>query len=1224
MAQEEVKIGVEGDSSGFVSSVERAKAATDKFWSDFKRELEESGKDTSDFANQFALANVSAAEEAASRQRYAAEASRQTAAQYAAEARAAQTASAQAQVAAAKAAAEVQRLAQAEAAARQGADDVAARAAETSSAKIAAAAERSATAASAAAKAEAAAKEAVAAASAARADGESAQKIRRAEAEAARLTEAAKKSAQAAAAAAQAEAAARQAAATAAASAKAEAEARATAAAERHTQARAALAQAEARAVEAAARQAAAAQASTQAQATATHAAEAAKRAASEAQSMRRMQEQAIQSAGGTRALEAYRAAQAGVAEQSQVMRDAVHGVAGAQRQAAMTAGQLAQANRMLPMQMGDVAVSLASGMPPLMVLMQQGFQIRDMYGSVGAALRATAGYVAGLANPITLTAVAVAGMAAIAYDAASADKSLRDSLILTGNSAGLTGTQVTAMSASVASAANVTSAAAAGGMEAMIRSGRVGAESLALATEAALELERAGGPAVEETAKSFASLGADPLNAALKLNESFNFLTESTYEQIKAALELGDKHKAAEIAQTAYAEAAKKAAEEVLANRGPMLKMWDDLTAGAYKYASALFQVGAAAKTELGGLREKAALGELTDQELDRWQILENQAKEKEKAAKAQADENKLIQARAAWDKSMGNSMSQYLPKVERQKALESQIAKIRTQGAAAQAPQFEIDAQIKAAEAAAAAVDKKAASPSPKKKKQESQTQEYEAQLSELKASLAQQNAENNTFRQFEKSEELKFWEEKLATVAKGSKDEVSIRKKIADLRVSINKESFDAELEGFRAQIAEVGKNAAARVAIEEQALERITAAYGAGSREAIKAGAAVAAAKIAAEEQAGQLAAIAASRADGLAISAIESERMAYEQAVQLGLAAQENKIAAEIAFQDRIYEIKRAALERERALIPPDRDPVAYQQVITKITELETAHSASSMQMAQRQRAQGLDGWKSFADGAGAALGESIAGLATGEASIKGLFSSILQTGLQIPGKIASEWLSAEIMKRVAMTGTAALQQTQAVTTAGVQQAAAVTTAGTQISAAAGVAGANALASNAAAPWPLGLGAPAIAAGMVAAVLGFKALASAEGGWLDTGSGNPLTQLHAREMVLPRTVADPMRGAIGAMHAMPAVAAALPALQSMSQPMSMPRLGLASDVVARQQSAPAQQRQQTGQPTQYNITMQATGFGDRGLGKALAKQGGAIKSQISKLHRQRIK
>lgn len=80
-----------------------------------------------------------------------------------------------------------------------------------------------------------------------------------------------------------------------------------------------------------------------------------------------------------------------------------------------MSAGQMANNMRMLPMQLTDIVTGLASGQAPLTVLLQQGGQLKDTFGGVGNAARAMGGYVAGLVNPFTLAAAA-GGALAVAY----------------------------------------------------------------------------------------------------------------------------------------------------------------------------------------------------------------------------------------------------------------------------------------------------------------------------------------------------------------------------------------------------------------------------------------------------------------------------------------------------------------------------------------------------------------------------------------------------------------------------------------------------------------------------------------------------------------------------------------------------------------------------------------------------------------------------------------
>lgn len=77
---------------------------------------------------------------------------------------------------------------------------------------------------------------------------------------------------------------------------------------------------------------------------------------------------------------------------------------------AAMSAGQLRMATRQLPMQFTDIVTALAAGQPPMMVLLQQGGQLKDTFGGIGPAAKAMGGYILGMLNPVTL---AVGGVAA-------------------------------------------------------------------------------------------------------------------------------------------------------------------------------------------------------------------------------------------------------------------------------------------------------------------------------------------------------------------------------------------------------------------------------------------------------------------------------------------------------------------------------------------------------------------------------------------------------------------------------------------------------------------------------------------------------------------------------------------------------------------------------------------------------------------------------------------
>ncbi len=67
------------------------------------------------------------------------------------------------------------------------------------------------------------------------------------------------------------------------------------------------------------------------------------------------------------------------------------------------SAAQTANAMRMIPAQMTDIVVGLSTGQSPFMVLMQQGGQLKDMFGGIGPAIKGVGTYVMGLVNPYSV-----------------------------------------------------------------------------------------------------------------------------------------------------------------------------------------------------------------------------------------------------------------------------------------------------------------------------------------------------------------------------------------------------------------------------------------------------------------------------------------------------------------------------------------------------------------------------------------------------------------------------------------------------------------------------------------------------------------------------------------------------------------------------------------------------------------------------------------------------
>jgi lambda family phage tail tape measure protein len=279
-------------------------------------------------------------------------------------------------------------------------------------------------------------------------------------------------------------------------------------------------------------------------------------------------------------------AAQAGLKQVDQALNKTASG-------AKVSAAQTAAAMRTLPAQFTDIATQLQGGASPLTVLLQQGGQIKDSFGSFGGAIRGI-GQAIGplLTNPLTLAAAAAIAVGAAFVQGEAESNRLQRSLILTGNAVGVTAGQLGEMAQRLDEVGGSRGQAAAA-LDVLVTQGGVAAGALEKVAGAAIALERAGGPAVEETAKAFASLARDPVNAALELNKSTNFLTASVFKQIKALQDQGKTADAARLAQEAYADSINERAPKLEQNLGTLQRAWRSVKEVASEAWDAMLNIG-------------------------------------------------------------------------------------------------------------------------------------------------------------------------------------------------------------------------------------------------------------------------------------------------------------------------------------------------------------------------------------------------------------------------------------------------------------------------------------------------------------------------------------------------------------------------------------------------------------------------------------------------------
>lgn len=346
--------------------------------------------------------------------------------------------------------------------------------------------------------------------------------------------------------------------------------------------------------------QAAAARAAQQ-EAEAQRQAAAAKRAAEASQQsfLRSLQDQVATLGKSSEEVLRYRAAQLGIGREAEEMitkleraRIAQQAQSSSMGQMGVSAAQTSAALRQVPAQLTDIVTALQGGQAPMTVLLQQGGQLKDAFGGIGPAARAMGGYVLGLVNPFTLAAAAGGALFYGWAKGAQEGVEFNRTLILSGNAAGYTANGLAAAAARMDSF-GTTQAKAAESLLVFVDAGVRATEGLERYTSAAIKLEQVGGGAVEKTAKAFADLGREPLQAAIKLNETVNFLTVSTYQQIKAAEDQGRSTDAARIAQEAYAAAIEERTPKVLERLGAIERKWLAIKGGAAEARDALLSVG-------------------------------------------------------------------------------------------------------------------------------------------------------------------------------------------------------------------------------------------------------------------------------------------------------------------------------------------------------------------------------------------------------------------------------------------------------------------------------------------------------------------------------------------------------------------------------------------------------------------------------------------------------
>lgn len=356
-------------------------------------------------------------------------------------------------------------------------------------------------------------------------------------------------------------------------------------------------------------------------------------------------------------------------AAQIQATRESIGRTDSVLTKSGVSARQTAAAFGMLPAQLSDIAVQLAGGQNPLLILLQQGSQIKDSFGGIGATFSAFGTRIAsffggaaagvqafaensdeaaesasslaestntlaessenaqkaatalnsavsasgtGILGVIGIVAGGIAALAtlAVAYKQGSGEAdAFNDALTLTGNAAGTSADQLATQAQAVSKSVGTVGAAAAV-LAQLASSGVIPADAFDMIAVAALKMQEATGKAAEETVKDFEKIAKDPAKAIRELNATMNFLTTSTYAQIEALQRQGDVQGAINLAEQTYAEALTSRANKIVENLGYVEGAWLTVKNAAKSAWDSILDVGREATLDekLSKLRETLA----------------------------------------------------------------------------------------------------------------------------------------------------------------------------------------------------------------------------------------------------------------------------------------------------------------------------------------------------------------------------------------------------------------------------------------------------------------------------------------------------------------------------------------------------------------------------------------------------------------------------------------
>lgn len=221
------------------------------------------------------------------------------------------------------------------------------------------------------------------------------------------------------------------------------------------------------------------------------------------------------------------------------ILPDALSRQEAAARRAGISVGQYSAAMRTLPAQFTDIATQLVGGQSPFLILLQQGGQIKDQFGSVQGALSGVGEYIRSMAGMINPTTIALAGLvgtvgllAAAAYSSSEQFDQVARSVIMMGGAGFASMQQLNEAAEEVAGKTNTSISSTVDTLVTLNDTGKYTASQMKQIAISITLMGKAGSD-TKAAMSDFGKIVSDSVKGLASLNEQYGFVDEAMMKHI-------------------------------------------------------------------------------------------------------------------------------------------------------------------------------------------------------------------------------------------------------------------------------------------------------------------------------------------------------------------------------------------------------------------------------------------------------------------------------------------------------------------------------------------------------------------------------------------------------------------------------------------------------------------------------------------------------------------